>query len=167
MSNENIIFLDFDGVLTSARASVMDMDTAVTNAMDPIALKMLSMLISDFDCRIVLTTSWAMYSDYSKDKNKFTDLFRVLGYSKIANSIHKDWRVIEDYNKAQSLSRNPRSLAIDEWLNCHSPINFIILDDDMIAENEYQLEHIVNTDQMNGMLFNHYLKAREILNKND
>ena len=149
MKEEKVIFLDIDGVLTSWRAFfAFQEEGEIWEELDPVGVALLLRIVTTFDYKIVISSSWRITAK--------TMLFRQLRKHNLHSHLHRDWKT------PQKLSAN-RGQEIDLWLQAHPEIKkYIILDDnsDMLRE---QLESFVQTDSSDGMLTDHYLKMKEIV----
>lgn len=147
-----VIFLDFDGVICTPRACVSMQEKGRFTRLDPVGLEFVRRLHTEFDASIVISSSWRLgWSNY-----QFQDLFGVCGFSDISNAMHKDWRTPE-------LNGEPRGKEIEQWLSEHDDVKqYLILDDDSDMLTE-QKPFLVKTDGYNGILYNHFFEAEEIL----
>lgn len=164
-----IVFLDFDGVLNSTRSFITSkrgepngrwssLDEMNIATIDPVSVGLVNDLVERADAEIVISSSHRKF--FMKhgiiDLNGLRNYFKNLG---IEGSI------------LDATPRNFRPYAtrgdeIKEWLDGFlEPIDsYVILDDDSDMLEE-QLPFFVHTSSNNGFLFEHYLKALEILNE--
>jgi len=146
----NVIFLDIDGVLCTHRQHVAKGHKGLMSMLDPVALCFLERLCKDHKVKIVISSTWRLGTDYFF----FDNVFSASGYS------HIDF-VYPDYCTKQLTGI--RGLEIEEWLSRHPEVQkYCIIDDDSDML-DYQLPFFVQTDALNGMLLEHYLKVMEIL----
>lgn len=151
----NVIFLDIDGVIQSPRYCVAIDETGWLSAFEPAAMHMVQRLVIDAKAKIVISSSWRIGHD---DSRQLKQLFRCCGFKRISNSFHDDWKTKEIGGFSTK-----RGNEIAEWLERHPEVeNYIILDDDSDML-ESQMENFVQTCSRNGMLLEHYDKARKIL----
>ena len=144
----NYIFLDIDGVLTSARLHVATRKTGVWSAFDPVAVSFLEKLVVKWPAEIIISSTW---------RNLFTkDQFNMLfGNSNLANYFHQVWKT--------PILGGARGLDINAWLSAHGGKEavYIILDDnsDFLPEQKHRL---VQTDAEEGMLSKHYSRILDM-----
>lgn len=132
-----VIFLDVDGVMTSARTGWFNWDIY--------AISFLNWICENANTKIVISSTWR----YNHDIEFFDKIFPGL--------IHDDWRT-----KSLNETRK-RGYEIKEWLSRHPEvIDYLILDDesDMLPK---QKVHLIKTDSMNGLMFKQMLKITEYL----
>jgi hypothetical protein len=141
---KNYIFLDIDGVLTSARLHVATRKRGVWSAFDPVAVAFLEKVVRAWPAEIIVSSTWRNLFDASQFQH-------LLGCSDLANFFHQVW-------KTPILGR-ARGLEVNAWLTEHGgkEYTYIILDDnsDFLPE---QMSRLVQTDAENGMLAEHYTK---------
>lgn len=108
-----VIFLDIDGVLISHRSVLATKDTTV----DPISVQLLNRVLTDFDAKIVLTSThrkeFLHTPDPLGDMQKYLISLGVLGERCV------------DYTRPA----NNRGQEIATWLNNNKVELFIVLDD--------------------------------------
>lgn len=153
--SDKVIFLDIDGVIQSPRYCVAMDQSGWLATFEPAAMSMLRKLIKESGAKIVISSTWRLGED-QKTKHELQLCFRVCGYKEIANAFHKDWRTDSDGQL--------RGEEIKRWLDAHpeSQDCYLILDDDSDMLDE-QKPFFVKTCHENGMLLEHYDKAKEIL----
>lgn len=146
-----IIFLDIDGVLTSARTGWMNWDIYATT--------FLKWACEQSGSKIVISSTWRC----NRDRKFFADIFGD-------EIIHEDWKT--PWN-LMDLKMNCRGDEIQAWLNNHPEIpilpegypdvvSYIIIDDDadMLPS---QMANLIKTDSMNGIVFENMEEIREEL----
>lgn len=133
-----VIFLDFDGVLNSAkyRNSVPDY---YSNFIDESRMPFLKQIIEETGAVIVLTTTWRMYWDkcevqVSEDTQKINNMFDKYG--------------LTIYSKTDTFDEN-RNFEISMWLCRNEVENYVILDDMDFRWSEENRKHFVKTDDDN------------------
>jgi len=136
-----IIFLDIDGVLTSARTGWMNWDIYATT--------FLKWVCEVTETKIVISSTWRC----NRDRKFFTDIFG----DKI---IHENWRTPWDLSDRDM---NCRGDEIKRWLDSHQVEKYLIIDDDSDMLEE-QLPHLLLTNTYNGLMWNDMEKIRECLN---
>lgn len=174
----NIIFLDIDGVLVTTRTFLSAnghnwanfSDAAITkerkNQFDPIGCGILLRIIKDFNCKIVISSTWrfnAVMSDQIQDGDEEFQ-FKNLLFNNLKNSgllpfIHPDWRTVDLH---RFNDKKVRGDEIQEWLNRHKEVsNYAIIDDDSDMLDE-QLPHFVYTHVDNGITAQNYFDMEAI-----
>lgn len=134
-----IIFLDVDGVLTSTRCNGF-------HDFDLWAVSFLRWACDRSGAQIVISSVWRKNKDAQ-------DVFkRTFG-----QYLHDDWRTP---NGTHSRARQDE---IDEWREKHPEVtDFIVIDDD-IGDLLRHESRLIRTSSIDGMLFEHMDKLREML----
>jgi hypothetical protein len=154
----NIIFLDIDGVIATARShlghgkyggSMVDFD--------PMVAGMIIRLCTKYNAKIVITSTWRLNikdlmrtGDYRKDR-----LYNQLYITGLLEYLHHDWKTPElDGVRGEDVIRGHE---IQAWLDQHVDVsNYVILDDDSDML-EHQLKFHVHIKGYDGFLFDpHY-----------
>lgn len=148
-----VIFLDFDGVLCTARQCIASGERGVIAGLDPVALRFLDRICDDHDIEIVISSTWREIGE--RKRRIFYEIFAAASCINLAKSIHTNW-------KTPSLADGNRGQEIEKWLSQNECDGYLILDDDPDIL-DHQKPFFVNIDSRNGMLFEHYLKALKIL----
>jgi len=139
----SVFFLDVDGVLNSAKTGWYCWDKYTVN--------WIIWLAKMSNSKFVISSTWRKYHDY----NFFNEILKDL--------VHDDWRTVSLYKDING-NRIPRGQEIKQWLENHPEIKqYIIFDDDTDILEEQQ-SFFINTDSNEGTLFEHLIKARDILN---
>lgn len=157
MNTINIIFLDFDGVITSRKSDYK---------LSPELLERLRQLIESTDARLVISSSWRGLDKESTIKQitdssnpavgnvpfPFTD--RILGVTPRCDAWMRGQEIEEWFRRHR---RHLENAGIKE-------ISYVILDDidDFYVQ---QKEHLVKTLEVVGLQDDDIEKAKEILNK--
>ena len=146
-----IIFLDFDGVLASSRASKA-VGEKFWRYLDPLALRFIERMCQQYYARVVISSTWRI----GEKRSYFNDLFSCSGFGGIV--MHTD-------AMTKNLSGN-RGDEIKDWLDRNGSPDYVIIDDDsdMLPE---QKTRFVHTDPHDGMLFKHYLKLEGLITGED
>ena len=149
-----IIFLDIDGVLTSARAHCAlcprHLQGLIWHNFDPVAIGFLNRLVDQFkDLRFVLSSTWRKIYD----QRTMTMMLNQTGWN---GEWHQNWKTPEIGTRGQD---------IDAWVREHKPTKFAILDDDPNPKEFLTLtDYLVQTDERDGMnSLLHFNKLQEIL----
>ena len=148
---QKVIFLDFDGVICTGRQAIASGERGVISGLDPVALGFLDRVCRDFGAKIVISSTWR----HGDKRRNFYEIFGCAGFISLAKAIHENWAT-------PSLPDKSRGHEIEQWLCENECGNYLILDDDSDML-DYQKPFFVNTDSMNGMLAEHYIKALELL----
>lgn len=146
-----VIFLDFDGVLCTARQCVASGERGVIAGLDPVALRFLDRICAKHDIKVVISSTWRQ----GGNAREFYQLFCAASCIDLASAIHKNWRT-------DSIQGCTRGQEIEKWLSENECDGYLILDDDTDML-EYQKPFFVNTDCRNGMLFDHYVQCLKVL----
>lgn len=144
---EKVIFLDFDGPLSSLRNTLSDEDSL---SFDPVAIKFLSLACDVTGAKIVCTsTRSASYSRglFEEAKKYFANAGLDISH------MHYDWSVNVD-------NCNDRKGNIENFLQKHAEItHFVTIDD----EYEGKLPNLVLVSDENGILTDDMYKIGEYL----
>lgn len=151
-----IIFLDFDGVIRTTRASIAIGETGMLTYLDPIACKLVEKLITDHGARIVISSTW-------RNQHKKRDIYYLLksaGHHIICGAMHERW-CTPHFRDGRSRGHEIEVLLSE--IESHEHVeSYVILDDDndMLS---YQQKHFVNTDGHDGLGFEDWRAADKIL----
>lgn len=139
-SKEQVIFLDVDGVFTTVRGGWFNWD--------PIAITFILWICEQTGCKVVISSTWRFY----KKKTWWKSIF--------GKHLHKDWHT-PDFQQGSSIHRIYRGYEVKDWLEKHPNVgeNWIAIDDNKDFLDD-QMNHLVLTDGINGMLWHH---MRDIL----
>ena len=155
-----VIFLDMDGVLCTQRAHhAIATQSALWRHLDPIACRLVERLARENGALLVLSSTWRE----SFEQSGMTCIVMNGGFSAV--NWHTCWKtpkLHESPHLWDSGSYVKRGYEIDSWLNANGQPDYVILDDDpdMLTT---QKPRFVQTDAMNGFLWEHFEKAEEIL----
>ena len=169
----NIIFLDMDGVLCNPSTCIAMGDVGgVFSYIDPISAGLVKKLCVDYNCKIVISSSWRNWYDYEAMTAILNAACPTLGRY-VINTYKDKWANNESWRTGDFIwdcelekpEHTGRGMEIKKWIDEHSEHfnNFVILDDD--SDMEPLLDNFVKTDCYDGMLFKHFEKAREILKR--
>lgn len=148
-----VLFLDFDGVLVTARAqwSAKGGGGRFTE-FDPVAIQFLNRLTELVDMKVVVSSVWR----YGRTPAELQELLSQAGFE--GTVIDKTPRIGRDIN-----GEGVRGDEIKHWLGQHPEVTkYCIIDDDsdMLPE---QLRNFVKTDSMWGMSLENFFLAGVIL----
>jgi hypothetical protein len=152
-----ILFLDFDGVISTNRAwlanKLLGIDDFYDRWIDPMAVAMIADICEQFDYTIVVTSTWRNFG--------YQHCHRALGMA--AQYLHADWRTKEIWPKGPNSSAGSRPAEIADWLSRYEVEDYIIVDDDSFNWLPDQRERWVKTDQLNGITTENY---EDVMNRN-
>ncbi len=146
-----VIFLDFDGVICTGRQAIASGERGVISGLDPVALGFLNRICSQNDLKVVISSTWR----HGDNRRHFYEIFGCGGYVSLAHALHDNWCTPTTINMS-------RGGEIELWLSRNECDGYVIIDDDA-SMLDYQLPHFVNTDSINGMLYEHYAQVMKIL----
>ena len=153
MKKTKIIFLDFDGVISTPECRWN---------LDPEKITLLEELIKETDAKIVVSSSWSVGS---KTAEHFVNkLFN--GWTNHTNSIiTKDSVFIKAMYDVTDHMGSQRGDEIQRWLDAHKDEveSYVIFDDDGDMLDE-QLFNFVHTDGFEGLTTREIKLAKTILN---
>ena len=153
----NIIFLDIDGVITTHRVLLAQdtnrEDKSFDNAWDFIAIGALNKWCSEFNAKIVISSTWRMRGPLCIEQ-----LTRM--------GLNPD-HIFKEEPFTPVMGTGTRADEITRWLmkRWHKMRNFIVLDDDDDGLSAQFGERFIKTDTYNGLTFDAMRKATTILAK--
>ena len=169
---EKYLFLDFDGVLNTLRYAKMLRKDGIDpydefGAMfDPNTTSNLKNIIEQTNCKIVLSTSWRnegllRMRSLWKDRNLPGEIFSMTPI--LLSTTYQDSQNGEMFCIPEL---NAKALEINAWLqqNASKLFNYVIVDDENIFFKSQQ-EHLVLTDEYDGLIVDKAKRAIEILNQ--
>lgn len=142
-----VIFLDMDGVLSTPRAYVAQMDLPHPDRwIDPVAVRYLNVLCRAAGAAVVISSTWRLH----ETGDRFAANLARWGF---AGALHSDWRT----KRLEGL----RGDEVREWLSRHPEVQrHVILDDDA---DFYADQPLVLTDPDGGMMREHLRAALAVL----
>lgn len=148
-----VIFLDFDGVLNSAKYLLGHGDCGV--AIDPARMALLKQIVDATDAKIVLSTSWREH--WSKD------LIHCDSTGMLINRIFSKYG-LHIFDKTPELHER-RETEIKSWLDTHPEVeNFVVLDDSLLSAGYLNGHFIKTSNYFDGLDETDVQKAIDILN---
>jgi hypothetical protein len=148
-----VIFLDFDGVLNSAKYLLGHGDCGV--AIDPARMALLKQIVDATDAKIVLSTSWREH--WSKD------LMNCDSTGVLINRIFSKYG-LHIFDKTPELHER-REAEIKSWLDTHPEVeNFVVLDDSLLSAGYLNGHFIKTSNYFDGLDETDVQKAIDILN---
>src|SRR6476469_8779291 len=118
-----IIFLDFDGVISTTRAYAAQkhIDDFYLRWLDPVACELVRQLCEQFSLQIVVSSTWRQFG--------YDNVAKSLTPSGLVKFLHDDWCThTRQFNSETSHADRPKQ--IDDWLARNGSPNYLILDDD-------------------------------------
>jgi len=146
--NERIIFLDIDGVLNSTRSCLAfggfghlrPNITEDSAKLDPIALKLMRMLVEETNAKVVISSSWRINANSVSDFD-FLQM-PIIGMTPYRGDCRGD--------------------EIQKWLDKNPTERYVIIDDDRDML-ESQMDNFVKCDFKYGFSEEQFFKAYKIL----
>ena len=168
---DKYLFLDFDGVLNTARYAKLlkregiDPFDEYGSMFDPIAINNLKTIVDQTNCKIVLSSSWRnegmmQMQALWKDRNLPGVSFSMTPI--LLSTTYQDPRSGEFFSIPE---RNAKALEINAWLLRHAlgTSRYVILDDENVFFQSQQ-EHLVQTDEYDGLTDQKAQLAIDVLN---
>ena len=169
---EKYLFLDFDGVLNTSRYAKLLKKDGIDpydefGAMfDPNTISNLKSIIEQTNCKIVLSTSWRnegllRMRSLWKDRNLTGEIFSMTPI--LLSTTYQDSQNGEMFCTPELQAK---ALEINAWLqqNASKSFNYVIVDDENVFFKSQQ-EHLVLTDEYDGLIVDKAKRAIEILNQ--
>lgn len=171
---DGILFLDMDGVLCTPRVWLAN-NRKGHNQLDPICVKLLDLFCQKYSLTLVCSSAW-------RYEGRVPDILATHGFiSNFASpfDINPDLSVEPDYSVTNTPCNfgkedRTRGAEIISWLDKFKPMmkdpsRFIIFDDEIASiECHPRLQgHIVECDTYNGISWEAYIKAEEIMSELD
>jgi hypothetical protein len=125
--------------------------------LDPIACKLVERLITDFEAKVVISSTWRL----TRSKREMYQLFRCAGHRIIAESLHERWAT-PTIKRPDLMRGHEIELSLSEIENHEHVTSYVILDDDSDMLG-YQQPFFVQTDTYDGLGFMGFERARRIL----
>lgn len=158
-----IVFVDFDGVLTSNRVHFTQPDHSypMWATFDPVVMEFFNKIDNTFeDVSFVWTTTWR---NGLIDSGHITHIVYSMWYNAgFRGTLGRPWRV----NPDGQLPEYDRASEIRDYLKTHAPnhSDFIIFDDSDYGFNKVLgIKRFVKTSPDDGMLFKHMRDAWSIM----
>lgn len=144
-----VIFLDFDGVIWTARASIAHREeTSVLDGFDPVAIALVIKAAITTGAKIVISSTWRGHGKESilEDLENFCQ--------DLEDFLHEDWRTA-------SIKGAVRGQEVEEWLSRHPEVTqYACVDDD---SDFLPNQTLIQTDTINGFSLQNYDKLTEVL----
>lgn len=148
-----VIFLDFDGVLNSAKYLLGCGDCGM--AIDPTRMVLLRRIVDATGAKIVLSTSWREHWETNSAKRdnigvRINDIFSKYG--------------LQIWDKTPELHAR-REMEIKSWLDKHPEVkSFVVLDDSLLSADYLNGHFIKTSNYFDGLDEMDAQKAIDILN---
>ena len=153
------IFLDIDGVIatpTSVRLNFLLNRTPEKQWYDPVSLQYLGRLVEETGAAVVLSSNWR--SGLSNGNPYEQEIMKNL-----LKQLEEAGAPVR--GTTPELGLGDRSLEIGAWLDAHPCEGWVIFDD--LAHFEARPDvadgHLVLIEESDGIRYQHYRKARELL----
>lgn len=148
-----VIFLDFDGVLNSAKYLLSCGDCGM--AIDSTRMVLLRRIVDATNAKIVLSTSWREHWE--------KDLAKCDSTGALINSIFSK-HGLQIWDKTPQLHTR-REIEIKSWLDRHPEVkNFVVLDDSLLSANYLNGHFIKTSNYFDGLDETDVQKAIDVLN---
>lgn len=153
------VFLDIDGVIatpTSVRLNYLLGRGPSTQWYDGVALSYLGRLVTESGACVVLTSTWR------RDLASADDFARAI-MENLMVQLEEAGAPVADVTPV--VLGHDRSAEIGAWLDAHPCEAYVIFDDLACFEErpEVAAGHLVLIEQSDGIRWQHYLRAREVL----
>ena len=165
------LFLDFDGVLNTTsyakrlRKEGVDPFDEFGAMFGPDAINNLRSIVEQTGCKIVLSSTWRnegvmRMQTLWKDRGLPGEIFSMTPI--LLSITYNDARNGELFTIPE---RNSKALEIQAWLHRYAkqPYQYVILDDENVFFHSQQ-EHLVQTEEYEGLTFTKAQLAIEVLN---
>lgn len=169
---EKYLFLDFDGVLNTANYAKYLRKEGIEHydefgpMFDPNTIEHLKRVVDETGCKIVLSSTWRNEGFMRmralwKDRNLPGELLAMTPI--LLSTTYQEARNGEMFSIPE---RNAKALEINAWLEefAARPCQYVIIDDENVFF-QCQQEHLVQTDESNGMTYEKAQLAIEILSR--
>ena len=171
---EKYLFLDFDGVLNTTgyakrlRKEGIDPFDEFGAMFDPDTIGNLKSIVEQTGCKIVLSSTWRneglmRMRALWKDRNLPGEIYSMTPV--LLSTTYNDARSGELFTIPE---RNAKALEIQAWLHRYTtkPCQYVILDDENVFFHKQQ-DHLVQTEQYEGLSFSKAQLAIEVLNNKE
>lgn len=146
--NNNVIFLDIDGVLNTYTTPPQG-TARLQPALDVDCFEILAKIVKFNNLSIVCSSSWRKIFSEEEFRN-------FLG--PLESHLHEDWRT-------QSSRQGFRGNEVRQWVKEHAEVtNYVIIDDD---RDFYQYQPLVHVDGSYGLQEKHIDQIRQLFNGQD
>ena len=168
---EKYLFLDFDGVLNTTcyvkrlRKEGIDPFDEFGAMFDPDTIRNLKSIVEQTGCKIVLSSTWRNEGNVWmralwKDRNLPNEIYSMTPI--LLSTTYNDARNGDLFTIPE---RNAKALEIQAWLHRYAsePYQYVIIDDENVFF-PMQQEHLVQTDEIDGLTVKKAQLAIEVLN---
>lgn len=168
---DKYLFLDFDGVLNTAnyakrlKRDGIDLYDEFGPMFDPKTITNLKRIVDETGCKIVLSSTWRnegfmRMQALWKDRNLPGELMAMTPI--LLSNTYRDARNGDFFSVPE---RNAKALEINAWLvQTRKQCAYAILDDENVFFQSQQ-EHLIQTDDQDGLTYEKATLAIEILNQ--
>jgi hypothetical protein len=140
-----VAFLDFDGVFTATARSFL-----AGSEYDPIAAKLLNRAFTEFDYKIVVSSTWRI----GASDLELATYLKLMGFKPKLFNFNNGFMT-------PRLQKGCRGDEIAKWLSEHPEVtDYIIIDDDcdMLPE---QMDHLIHCDNREGFGARQYFEIKD------
>lgn len=168
---EKYLFLDFDGVLNTVsyakrlRKEGVEPFDEFGAMFDPDTISNLKSIVEQTGCKIVLSSTWRndglmRMRALWKERNLPDEIYSMTPI--LLSTTYNDARSGELFTIPE---HNAKALEIQAWLHRYAsePCQYVILDDENVFFPK-QLEHLVQTEERQGLTITKAQLAIEVLN---
>jgi hypothetical protein len=165
-----LVFVDFDGVLTSTRVHMAQPEDSypLWSTFDPIVMEFFNKIHNRYDVEFVWTTTWR---NNLEDAGLLTHVLYSMWYNAGFRGHFADpWRVNPEKRRDGLVNTAARAEEIKDYLENYAPDckDYLIFDDsDYNFDKVLGKKRLVLTDPHNGMLYKHMAKALSIMGEWD
>lgn len=157
-----VVFLDFDGVLNSARfhrqiRAAEGERVKLWDRLDPHGVARVNEIVGRAGADVVVSSSWRLMSEHDSPPtlqsllHRHGFMGRVVGVTPGLGCSHRPW----------TCSQAHRGHEIDVWLQANGRRRFVILDDS--ADMQPHMDRLVRTTWEDGLQDQHVARAVELL----
>lgn len=167
-----LIFVDFDGVLTSHRVHITQPPHGypIWSQFDPIAMQFFNRIHDAHDVEFVWTTTWRNHIPLKAGHTEHI-LYSMWYNAGFRGLFAQPWKV-NPYDKCDgTLHHGNRAEEINDYLDNHAGSDvedYLVFDDsDYGWKDKLRKKRWIKTDVNDGLLFKHMLKAKAIMGQWD
>ena len=165
-----LVFLDVDGVFTSARVQYAhNASYEMWHRFDPVAVDFMNKIHDHYAVEFVVMSTW---KDYLRSDDKMVEHWvrAAFGNSGFRGQLASPWKTDPDNVIWSRKGANDRAHEVKEYLELYADdvVDYLLFDD-----NRYKFKEVlgknrlVQTDHENGLLYKHMLNAQSLLGQWD
>jgi hypothetical protein len=161
-----LIFLDIDGVFTSARVHLaQNANFDIWHKFDPIAIEFMNKIHDTYDVEFVLISTWK--NQLRNDDEAISHWIKAaFGNSGFRGKFHRMWKTDPDnlwINKPRPYERSHEIRDFMEEYETNVEDYIIFDDNDYDFKSVLGKSRLVRTDTDNGLLYKHMLNALSMM----